>query len=668
MTSDQVILVTAPVLSVLRPGLGVSTLKAELEREGISTGVEYLNLDFADRIGVELNEFLAYVVPNRDLVGEWIFSSMIREACDQAQEAWYLRRLEHDIHHSQQLGDPLMGELQFDRILDLREVARDFVEQWARRLAVRKPKILGFSTMFQQTVASLAVAARVRELDPEIVICFGGANCEGPMGRALLASYPQIDYVFSGEADRSFPAFVRACLAGEKPSPDPSVFSRESTAGCESSPIFDLDTLPIPDFSDYFDVLERVSFRDRMVPGLMIETSRGCWWGAKKHCRFCGLNGSTMVFRAKSPARVVEEIDYLYETWRVPRFQVADNIMDLKHAKSVFRLLGERRKKYHFFYEIKSNMNMSELTDIARGGVTWVQPGIESLDDDILKLMQKGVSALQNIRALRNCAELGVAVTWNILFGFPGERPEQYQRMAELVPALEHFDPPNECNRVRLDRFSPYYEQAAEFGFVDVRPGPACEIVFGLPAEVLAELTYSFESGHPEIGDAEYIKSLSQAVSNWRRRFIQDRDLPVLSLFRMGPLTAAKDTRTCAGQTWRVLEQEEVQVLNAFRDPGNAARAVQKLRDETQEETDFQAAFDRLVEWQYLVVDNDSAVSIVLDPAYRVHPPETMSIYPGGWLINEDTPAPVDDETEPVLEKAPVLLLLRSEAAVEPAQ
>ncbi len=45
------------------------------------------------------------------------------------------------------------------------------------------------------------------------------------------------------------------------------------------------------------------------------ETSRGCWWGQKKHCTFCGLNPLGMNYRAKSPERAVEIIDSSVVGW-----------------------------------------------------------------------------------------------------------------------------------------------------------------------------------------------------------------------------------------------------------------------------------------------------------------------------------------------------------------
>ena len=40
---------------------------------------------------------------------------------------------------------------------------------------------------------------------------------------------------------------------------------------------------------------------------LYLEGSRGCWWGQKHPCSFCGLNGRKNVYRYKSAGRLYEE-------------------------------------------------------------------------------------------------------------------------------------------------------------------------------------------------------------------------------------------------------------------------------------------------------------------------------------------------------------------------
>ena len=69
----------------------------------------------------------------------------------------------------------------------------------------------------------------------------------------------------------------------------------------------DLDTLPAPDFAEYFGTLRETGYAHQFVPALAMELSRGCWWAAKSPCAFCGLNGSRTTYRAKSPHRFLAE-------------------------------------------------------------------------------------------------------------------------------------------------------------------------------------------------------------------------------------------------------------------------------------------------------------------------------------------------------------------------
>jgi len=638
--NTPVILVCAPFLSVVRPALGVSNIKAVLERSGVRTSIEYLNIQFASRIGVDAHEDIAEKSSPVLMIGEWIFSESISRQNDRSQEAYfrYLSRF--------------YSEAQLLKIRSLRESAREFVDCEASRLVALSPKIIGFSSIFQQNCASLALAARVRELDPDITICFGGANCEGPMGRALIENFPQIDYVFSGEAEYSFPEFVQRFLAGASPSASSSSvysrFKRDSPpligltgpgAAPESRTIVEMDELPTPDFSDYFRTIEAMSFRDRVVPGLLFETSRGCWWGARTHCRFCGLNGSSMTYRTKSPGRVLRELKELYSAWSVPRFEAVDNIMDMKHVETIFGVLGQQEADYRFFYETKSNMNSEQLSRIARGGVTWIQPGIESLHDEILQLMGKGVTGLQNIRLLRNCVEVGIQPLWNILHGFPGERPDQYKWMADVVPLLEHLDPPNGLSQIRLDRFSPYFERAGELGFTNVRPIFAYEAVYGLEPDTLSAMAYFFDGDSKPGYDEDYVAALRLAVCDWRQRVFEQEEPPMLSMLKIGPITVVKDTRSCAVEKWRCLSPEQVMVLNAFRDPKKVEAALDRLKNDQPGPVDFPEVFDQMVSWKYMLVDRDRALSLVTETIDEIHGPQSRAEYPGGWLGQSDRAA-----------------------------
>jgi magnesium-protoporphyrin IX monomethyl ester (oxidative) cyclase len=608
--TPRVVLVVPPLQSVVRPALGVSLLMAALARTRIGARVEYLSLRYAEEIGVDLNERLADMTP-RHMLAEWIFAAAANGRGIASFEEAYLDDL---------AASKYANLLQ--TIVDLRHSIGPFIDRSARQILEDRPAIVGFSTMFEQNCASAAIAARVRELDPDVTICFGGANCEGPMGEALLEIYPQIDFVFQGEADRTFPEFVRRALDGESiASSTASVIGRSAAAARppnEQSFVQDLDGLPLPDFSDYFAALGKMSFGSRVKPALPIETSRGCWWGAKKHCRFCGLNGSSMVYRSKSSARVLHEIEELNHQWGVSRFEAVDNIMDLKHVEGVFGVLADRSTDYRFVYEIKSNMSETQLKRIARGGVTAVQPGVESLHDRILQLMEKGVTALQNVRLLRSCAEAGMRTMWNLLAGFPGEKASEYEWMASIVPMIEHLDPPTGVCSIRLDRFSPYFERANDLGFGNVRPQSVYRALYGASDEILFRLAYFFDGDASDLPDGDYTAALRRAVENWRRRRFEQAEAPVLSLVQFQGVSAVNDTRSCASESWCILGDTEIAVVDAFRIPSRVEATLARLKSGTPR-LDHASAFRQLVERKFVLVDDDRAVTLIVDPSERIH-------------------------------------------------
>jgi coproporphyrinogen III oxidase-like Fe-S oxidoreductase len=92
-----------------------------------------------------------------------------------------------------------------------------------------------------------------------------------------------------------------------------------------------------------------------------------------------------------------------------------------------------QRRDYKFFYEVKSNPRREQIRLLAAGGIRRIQPGIESLNTHILKLMRKGVTAIKNVRLIKWAFYYGIGIAWNLLLGFPGETQEDYERQLDLI-------------------------------------------------------------------------------------------------------------------------------------------------------------------------------------------------------------------------------------------
>jgi ribosomal peptide maturation radical SAM protein 1 len=502
----DVVFAVLPFADVERPAIGVSLLKAEIEALGFSASISYFNIKLAELIGNELYLQISETLPSESLIGDWFFADMLFDDLPDPQE------------YSQKILSKFAPQEQIDLILKARQVREDYLDHCARELYALKPRVIGFTTTFHQTCVCLAVAKRVKDMPDPPLIAFGGANCEGEMGLQLLRSFPWIDYVCTREGDVAFPSFIKGLL-GENSAELPSGILQQGVSKELTLPdlIHNLNDLPIPDFRDYFEAFKASPLSETIKPELLIETSRGCWWGAKSHCTFCGLNGETMSFRSKTPERALSEMRYLSETYGVKKMSCVDNILDLRYIPTLFPKLAESGLDLELFYEIKSNMDYEQIEALSKGGVIAVQPGIESLSNDVLRLMKKGCTGLQNIQLLKWCLEHNIYVAWNMLAGFPEEEPSEYDKMARLLPLLQHLQPPTSCFPIRLDRFSPLFTRTEEFGLERVRPNPAYYYVYPLGRRELEKLAYFFDFDFPDKRNPhEYLVEIKKGVTDWR--------------------------------------------------------------------------------------------------------------------------------------------------------
>ncbi|MGH9748225.1 MAG: RiPP maturation radical SAM C-methyltransferase [Candidatus Acidiferrales bacterium] len=548
-----------PFSDLGRPALGVSLLDAHLQKRGLSSRVCYFNLDLAERIGTRLygwfsqctadQELLAAVAPSEYLAGEWFFADAVFPGRIPSESEYISRFFE---------PDPGMRKL-IPEMLEARRHREKFIDDCVREIERLDPKVVGFTTTFHQTCACLAVAQRLKQTPNPPVVIFGGANCEGAMGQELISAFPWIDYVCTGEGDGVVPQFLEGLVRQGEARPVPGILRQGAAAPLTTPPpVRDMDSLPVPNYSAYFEALSVSPIGSSIQPRLLMETARGCWWGEKQHCTFCGLNGQTMGFRSKSPQRALEELSFLSKTYGIEQIELVDNILDLKYVDALFPELARRGSKLEFFLETKSNMRFDQLRSLRKGGVRAIQPGIESFSNEVLQLMRKGCTGLQNIQLLRWCEELGITVFWNLLYGFPRESPDEYARMAQLVPKLTHLQRPGYCGKIHVDRFSPLFTNE-ELGVSNPRPASAYSYLYPLEPPQLGNLAYFFEFDYSDSREpAEYARALAEEVVRWPEWTSPNR--PRLDLFQTGSVALITDTRTCAPKPTVVLTGLEAKI------------------------------------------------------------------------------------------------------------
>jgi ribosomal peptide maturation radical SAM protein 1 len=544
------LIVIPPFAALERPALGPHLLQACAREAGLEVRILYANLLLAARIG-ELNYTALCYSPLRELTGERFFAATAygspplgRGGTNQGARSW--------------LTEYLYPVIEPDAVRKLEAGMAEWVDELVPAIVQLGFHIVGCSTSFQQTAASVALLKRTKALGSHIVTILGGANCEGEMAEGILSLDGGIDFVFSGESEASFARFLQDARAGRVP----------STRIVQGQPCMNLDAVPTPDFAEYYEQLERFLPKRQLVTSeevwLPYESSRGCWWGQKHHCTFCGLNGQAMAFRAKSPDRVISELSHLLEKHPSKRVTFVDNIMPHGYFRELIPRLGTELPGLHMFYEQKANLSLSNVVALKNSGVAVIQPGIEALSSSLLKRLDKGVSARQNIALLRYARSVDLSVTWNLLYHVPGDELGEYQQTLDLLPLLRHLHPPSGLIPLTIDRFSPYFDRPANYGVDNVRPWASYAALLPENA-VVGKVAYHFDGDYAS-GSREnpaIMRAIAEQVDEWRRGWETDGPPPALAVV---PMTSEqfllRDTRAIPGtREIQFLSREQARVV-----------------------------------------------------------------------------------------------------------
>ncbi len=640
----DVCIVSMPYDLLHMPSLGIGQLVAAAKGRGIDAGAVYAKFWFAEKIGLKNYNIICRLLNPASLLAEWTFSKAAFPNFH-ASDDEYLAMAVSSYHEDSFIDNFMKQYSEYadiaELLVEIRKKAGDFINEAAEKILDMSPYIVGCSSMFQQHCSSLALLRRLKELNPKLITIMGGANCEGIMGQTLLKCFPWVDFVMSGEADLAFPVFCEQVLAGgtaiRQDKLPYGVISREYVGKIQdndiTSPVAlvdDMDSVPVPDYADYFEELEKYLTKEEINPILMFETSRGCWWGQKHKCSFCGLNGHNVRFRRKSADRVMDEIDALSHRYSLHRFFASDNIMDMNHFKDLLpRLSATSPVENIFFFETKANLNEPQVVQLRRAGVTWIQPGIESLNDNSLKLMNKGNSSAGNVALLKYAMENGVKITWNYLTGIPEEDDAWNDETAQWLPLIYHLEPPGSIGNIRFDRFSSYYNHQDKYG-LKLLPYKTYAYIYPVDSSEIENMACFFEDYMQQgRGAGPGAQQLKNCFNEWNNAFhggwssdlagsslqsVNKKDArPQLIMRELENMTMITDTRDCAFQRIYYLEGLEHQVHQFCRQPRPADRLLENFNRHYGldiKPLELDEVIGKLREWKLVVILGEWVLSL----------------------------------------------------------
>ena len=290
---------------------------------------------------------------------------------------------------------------------------------------------------------AMEMSRMVRAARPELPIIFGGWHPSLTTAQTLREDF--VDIVVRHQGEETLVEIAGRLDAGRP---------LDLVAGCwfkrngrivenPDRPAARLSDLPRPawDLID-FDAYERAS-GERKLP---YATSVGCPYA----CNYC----TDMVFynrrfNAYGAHEVAADLADLVTRHRITEVALLDSnfLVDTHRAAAIAQAILESGARYRWTFQASTDL-LCRMTDdevrlLASGGVSHIGFGTESASPEVLRHMNKRHQSIPDMyQAAAKCARAGIRVTFNLIFGYPGEdesqRNETLRVMGEIAARYDN--------------------------------------------------------------------------------------------------------------------------------------------------------------------------------------------------------------------------------------
>jgi len=425
-------LVSVPCIAPGTLPAGIALLKAELSMMGETTKCFYLANEFELHLWdahPHLSEFYEWASEvgcdyQNPYFGSLVFRNLDPDAAVRhAVNLLLTGRLKPRTISGSKLAiarREILYGIRFCRIL------RTFINHKARDILDAEPSVVGFSCLSSQLFVAVYMVGLIKQARPSVKTVIGGSAFTETSARFHACHLTHVDHVVVGRDVRRLAAAVRSIRAGQGTS-KVITLPRASEAS----------RWPFPDYSDAAPLLNHDRRPSLAVP---LTNSATCDWG---RCVFCPAERSPCQSRRWSPDAVGDFIAGMVSQYAAIAFDFAEWEIS-SHPESLRKLcegLTKRGLRLRLWGEFAPSETSRPLFAAMAGCGRWsIQMGVESFSDELLRMMKKRQTVVDNIEAIRMAIEENIGdVTFNLIAGFPGSRAPHVRQTKVMIRRLAHM-------------------------------------------------------------------------------------------------------------------------------------------------------------------------------------------------------------------------------------
>ncbi|MBI4294794.1 MAG: radical SAM protein [Chloroflexi bacterium] len=328
--------------------------------------------------------------------------------------------------------------------------------------------VVGFTATSPMMKHARELARQIKSVHPQAFIVFGGVHSTVLPQNTLKD--PSVDVAVRGEGEETFFQIVQSVVQ-RRPLDSIKGISWRDGSGLirhnrDGALIENIDTIPFPArrlmAQERFLEIGQQKYGDR---GAWVFSSRGCPF----RCTYCASHQAwTRLWRARTPANIIQEIDGLIHDFKADRINFADDTFTIsrKRVAAFCELLQEKDWPITWGCNIRvDTVDRDILETMSRSGCTDVWIGVESGSPTILREIKKGINPDQIKKVFRWAREVGLKRRAYLMLGAPSESKETIRETERLV---EEIQP----DVLAFSILTPYpgcedYERALALGYVN---------------------------------------------------------------------------------------------------------------------------------------------------------------------------------------------------------
>ena len=298
------------------------------------------------------------------------------------------------------------------------------------------PDIVGISFGTQIRFSAFDLARQIKKNFPNLPIVVGGPH-PTLASQDTLENIPEIDIVLRGEGEISFLNLVKTLEKKGDLATIRGISFRDKKGNIVHNPpeypINDLDKLPLP----ARDLLPMEKYDKTTVlskkRATNIMTSRGC----PHYCIYCSTSEQWgHAIRHRSAKNVVDEIELVLKSYPfLEGIRFFDDVFTMD-KKRVIDICNEiLRRKLNFVWECEARANTIDeeiVRAMKRAGCEFIDLGIESGSNRILKNIKKNITVEQALEAAKTIKRAGIGLKAFFMHGLPGETYEDIRKTVFL--------------------------------------------------------------------------------------------------------------------------------------------------------------------------------------------------------------------------------------------